>query len=216
MIRPFRLAVEAYSYVVKEKRANCFYLFEDTALRYADAECIWSRAGCYTWKKTYDRVCQYGNYFLSLGLKPGDLLGVYLLNSPEFIFVWLGLWSIGCAPALINYNLASDSLVHCVKLSGTSVLMVDCDPDCQKRTDECREKLVTETGIKLVTLTEQLKSELAHSDATRPADALRAESSSEMITGLIYTRFDEILPALTLLIWVLVEPPVFQRHLLFR
>ena len=172
---------------MKAKRANCFYLFEETALKYADTECIWSRSGCYTWKQVYDRVCQYGNYFLSLGLKPGDLLAVYLQNAPEFVFVWLGLWTIGCAPALINYNLAADSLVHCVKISDAKVLLVDSDANCKRRVDDCEGKLTMDTGVKIVTLTDQLKAEIAHSNTTRPADALRDERNDKMLTALIYT-----------------------------
>ena len=182
---------------MQEKRGNCFYPFEENALRHPDAECLWSRSGCYTWKEVYDRVCQYGNYFLSLGLKPGDFLAVYLQNVPEFIFVWFGLWSIGCTPALINYNLASDSLVHCVKISKAKVLLVDLDADCQKRVDDCERRLIVDTGVKIMKLTDQLKAEIAHSNATRPADALREESNGKMLTGLIYTRSARLLLVLT-------------------
>lgn len=81
--------------IVKNGKGSGFYLFQDAAIKYADEECIWSRDGIYTWRQTYKLVCQYGNYFLSLNVSPGDHVGVYLLNRPEFLFTWLGLLSIG-------------------------------------------------------------------------------------------------------------------------
>ncbi|KAL9627241.1 MAG: hypothetical protein Q9164_007661 [Protoblastenia rupestris] len=47
------------------------------------------------------------------------------MNSPTFVFVWLGIWSIGAKPAFINYNLTADPLLHSVKASGARLLLVD-------------------------------------------------------------------------------------------
>lgn len=174
---------------VKEKRANCFYLFEESALRYGESNFLWSRSGCYTWKEAYIRVCQYGNYFLSLGLQPGEFVAVYLQNSPEFIFVWQGLLSIGCAPALINYNLASDALVHCAKVSSASIMLVDSNEGCQERVRGSVDRIVSELGMRLITLSDELRTEIAASSSDRPSDAYRERSQGKIPCGLIYTRY---------------------------
>ena len=75
-------------------------------------------------------ACQYGHYFLSLGVQPGQVVAYYLQNSAEFAISWLALWAIGCAPAFINYNLAGPALIHCLKDSGAKILFVDEDPAC--------------------------------------------------------------------------------------
>jgi acyl-CoA synthetase (AMP-forming)/AMP-acid ligase II len=46
-------------------------------------------------------------------------------NKPEFIFVFMGLLCIGAVPALINYNLTSSPLMHCIKASDSKFLIFD-------------------------------------------------------------------------------------------
>ena len=174
---------------VKKDRANIFYLFEENVHKYADLEFIWSRTGCYTWKETFTRICQYGNYFLSLGLKPGDHVAIYLQNSPEFIFVWYGLVSIACAPAFINYNIASDALVHCIKVSGANILLADSDEGCQERLRGSLDRIVSEAGVKPITFSEELKASIAMSDSRRPPDSLRETMKDTTTFCLIYTRY---------------------------
>ena len=57
------------------------------------------------------------NYFLSLGCKKGDSVAFFMENRPEYIATWLGLAKIGVTPALINYNLKQQSLVHTIQVS---------------------------------------------------------------------------------------------------
>ena len=49
------------------------------------------------------------------------------INSPLFIFLWFGLWSIGAVPAFINYNLTGEPLLHSVKTSTARILFVGED-----------------------------------------------------------------------------------------
>lgn len=173
---------------MKNKKANCFYLLEENVEKHPDIECIWSRTDIYTWKQVYDRVCQFGNYFLSLGVEPGDIVAVYLQNAPEFLIIWFGLLSIGCAPALINYNLASAALVHCVRTSGAKLLIVDSDEGCQERVRGSEAEMVASLGLKTVVLSDELKSEIASSNSTRPANSYRDTLQGKTPCALIYTR----------------------------
>ena len=108
-----------------EDRLNLWIYFEENVFRLPEnEECIWSREGCYTWRQVYDQSNRYSQFLLSHGVKKGELVGFYLTNSPEFVFAWLGTWGIGTAPAMINYHLAGEALIHCVKLAGIKVLLV--------------------------------------------------------------------------------------------
>ena len=174
---------------VQKNRANIFYLFEANVQKYGDLEFIWSRSGCYTWKETFTRACQYGNYFLSLGVKPGDNVAIYLQNAPEFMFVWYGLISIGCTAAFVNYNIASDALVHCIKVSGAKILIADNDTGCKERLQGSMDRIISELGIKPITLSEDLKISIAISDPKRPSDSLREAVGQKSNLCLIYTRY---------------------------
>lgn len=111
-----------------------------------------------------------------------------MLNSPDFLFIWLGLLSIGAAPALINYNLASGALVHCVKISGTKLLFYDCAPDCAARIEASAGELRA-LGVELILLDATLKAELDGYPTERPETTCFEDSSRAFPLGLMYTRY---------------------------
>ena len=113
---------------------------------------------------------------------------MYMINRPEFMFTHLGSWSIGSALAWINYNLAGDALVHCLKVSGAKVLVVDEDTDCRARIEAVRERLESELGIKILVLDNQLKGEISRMEPKRPEHELRAGVKPNFPLFLFYTR----------------------------
>lgn len=110
------------------------------------------------------------------------------MNRPEFLFAHLGSWSIGSAPAWINYNLAGDALVHCLKISGAKVLLVDEDQECRDRIEAIRERLESELGMTILVLDTGLKGEISRLEPTRPEDELRAGVKGKFPLFLFYTR----------------------------
>ena len=114
---------------------------------------------------------------------------MYLQNAPEFLFVWHGLISIGCAPAFINYNIVSDALVHCIKVSGAKILLVDSEAGCQERIRGSVDRIISELGVKPITLSEDLQTSIATSEAGRPPDSLRLQVQDKVPLCLIYTRY---------------------------
>lgn len=77
-------------------------------------------------------LCQKLSAYLEreLGVKAHDVVAMDYTNNLEFIIVWLALWNLGAVPAMINYNLHGESLEHCVRVSGCSLLLVD--PEVEK------------------------------------------------------------------------------------
>ncbi|KAK6300947.1 hypothetical protein J4Q44_G00290450 [Coregonus suidteri] len=47
----------------------------------------------------------------------GDVVALYLESRPLVVVLWMGLAQVGVEAALINFNLRSDSLLHCVGVS---------------------------------------------------------------------------------------------------
>ena len=113
---------------------------------------------------------------------------MYMMNRPEFLFAHLGSWSIGSAPAWINYNLAGDSLFHCFKVSGAKVLLVDEDQGCRQRIEDIRQRLEEELGMRILVLTNDVKGEISRSEPKRPGDELRAGAKGKFPLFLFYTR----------------------------
>jgi acyl-CoA synthetase (AMP-forming)/AMP-acid ligase II len=169
---------------------SLWYQFEAQVRRLPSTEeCIWSRTGCYTWAETYANACRYGQYLRQNGVVPGQLFAMYMMNRPEFLFAHLGSWSIGSAPAWINYNLAGDALVHCLKISGAKVLLVDEDQECRDRIEAVRERLESELGMTVLVLDTGLKGEISRLEPARPEDELRAGMNGKFPLFLFYTRF---------------------------
>lgn len=193
--------------LVKSNRLSIYYSFEDTVRNHSDAQAIWSRQGAYTWRETYVQVCQYAAYFLQSGVRPGDLVAFYLQNSPEFCFAWIGLLAIGnvrltprtglpplishagCAPAMINFNLSGDALVHCLRISGAAILLADEDSDCKSRIDEEEDKIKNELHVRIVPLSEDMKKEIGKGEALRIGDEYRNNVCGDTPIALLYTRY---------------------------
>ncbi|KAL2055030.1 hypothetical protein ABVK25_004852 [Lepraria finkii] len=178
----------------KKNRASCFYFHEEAVNNHPDALAIWSREGNYTWKEVHTRACQYAAYFLELGGRPGELVAFYLQNSPEFIFAWLGLWAIGCGPAMINFNLAGDALIHCLKVSGAKVILVDGEEKVNTRIEKKRETIEAELGMQAIILDQQLKTAIAARVAQRPDDSYRDGVKGSFPAMIIYTSGTTGLP----------------------
>uniref|UniRef100_A0A671RFT2 Very long-chain fatty acid transport protein n=1 Tax=Sinocyclocheilus anshuiensis TaxID=1608454 RepID=A0A671RFT2_9TELE len=52
------------------------------------------------------------------GWRSGDVVAVFMESRPLMVVLWLGLAKVGVEPALINFNLRRDSLMHCMGVSG--------------------------------------------------------------------------------------------------
>lgn len=68
---------------------------------------------------------QVAHWALSEGCRVGDTVAVFVCNRLEYVAIWYGLSKIGIVPALINYQLRSKSLAHCINISKTKVAIVD-------------------------------------------------------------------------------------------
>ena len=191
------MIVDAYLmllFSVKERRPSAFYLFEANVTLFPQSVAIWSRTGSYTWSQVHDRACQYATFFLAQGVQPGQIIGLYMKNAPEFLFIWLGLMAIGCAPAMINWNLSADPLIHCIKISKTALLIVDQEQDCQDRIESEKQRIEGDLGVNIITLSEILKAEIARSPIARPEDTYRENVTAVSPCALFYTSGTTGLP----------------------
>ncbi|KAF2717452.1 acetyl-CoA synthetase-like protein [Polychaeton citri CBS 116435] len=162
----------------KPNRRSLWYKFEEqTRTRPSQDLCIWYRPIPsqppieLTWTQVYDNCCRWAQFLLHNGVQQGEMIGSYLQNSPEFMYTLLGSWAFGGATAMINYNLAGDSLVHCLKIAGCKTVIVDEDADCMSRIEEERYRLETELGIRIIVL------DNATRDAVNAMEPIRLDNS---------------------------------------
>ncbi|PWY80894.1 acetyl-CoA synthetase-like protein [Aspergillus sclerotioniger CBS 115572] len=194
-LRATRRALRETEKAAAQGQLSPWLAFTATAAKYPDMDCLWTRERSCTYRETLTAAARYGHFFRSRGVQKGDLVAFYLQNGVEFIFAWLGLWSIGCAPAAINYSLAGDALVHCLTISGAKLVLVDPDPECIARVEERRPTLEKELGMELVTVNDTLTNQLLALPASIPEDGRLAHNvppSSPAI--LLYTSGTTGLP----------------------
>ena len=183
-----RKVTKAYIEASQKNRLSLYYFFEDSVKQRQNEDCIWSRECCFTWSQDYERVNQYAQWYLSQGVQPHDLVSFYKTNSPDFIFAWLGLWAIGAAPAMINYNLAGKALIHCLKVAGSGFLFVDQDPDLVGRIEEVRTEIEQTLGMKIQILDAAAKDVIRSTKPERPDDVYREGVKGNSPMCIFYTR----------------------------
>ncbi|KAK3684518.1 hypothetical protein LTR37_020193 [Vermiconidia calcicola] len=192
-IREGRQIAKLGQKLAQQNRRSLWYLFEEQAQALKDEECLWYRtqpsepSSIHTWTQTYENCCRFAHFLLQNGVQPGELVATYLINSPDFIFNMVGSWSIGCAPALINYNLGGDGLIHCLKIAQSKILLVDQDTACQERIEEQRHRIEDELGMKIIILDSATKAAISAIEPTRPGDEYRKGVTGEFPIFLFYT-----------------------------
>lgn len=58
----------------------------------------------WTFKETDEESNRIARLLLDLGVKPGDMIASLYQNTPEFVFVMLGAWKLGCTVAHQNFK----------------------------------------------------------------------------------------------------------------
>lgn len=119
------------------------------------------------------------------------------MNSHNFVFLWLGLWSIGAKPAFINYNLVGKALEHCVSVSTARLLVVDAQLQ-DNITDELRATL---TGVQFEIFDAFTELEALSTVGVRQPDSCRSEDKAQNMACLIYTSGTTGLPKPAIVGW---------------
>jgi len=88
--------------------------FAKTVKRHENKAAIIFEGQEWTFKDLEDYSNRVANYFLRAGYKPGQCVALFMENRPEYVGLWLGCSKIGLVPALINSNLAGQSLLHSI------------------------------------------------------------------------------------------------------
>lgn len=107
--KPCYTILDRFLEKVRAHPQKTFIIFENDTYTYQDAD---RRSN-----KVAKALSQYSK------LKEGDAVALFLGNEPAYVWLWLGLFKLGCVPALINYNIRTKSLLHCFSCCSAKVLI---------------------------------------------------------------------------------------------
>ena len=102
---------------VRDRKLYISDLFQQTAAKYPNKVAIYFENRQLTFRELDELSNRIANQFLTDGLQKGACVAVFMENGLEYLAVFLGLSKIGVTAALINYNLRSEALAHCLKIS---------------------------------------------------------------------------------------------------
>ncbi|KAF2863948.1 fatty-acyl-CoA synthase [Piedraia hortae CBS 480.64] len=172
----------AWKKAVKEDRVSPWYLLHDVTLRQPDDRAIWTQL-C-------DETMRYAQWLLDQGVRPGELVGVYLVNCAEYLTLLFAAHSIGASLALLNWNLEGKPLLHCLSVCDCRILVVDSDEECRQRVEASCEDIKP----KIVVLDEQVKADVSARKAVVPPAEMRNGMSGDWPYCIIFSSGTTGLP----------------------
>ena len=133
-----------------------------------------------------------------------DHVAMDFTNKPEFMFVWLGLLSIGAVPALINFNLTSKPLLHCITAAEAKLFIFDSE--IAANVEGIKDSLTgirsiclmddsTPAGFSNTSWTECVSSQyISRQSSERPPDSMRSGAKLVDMEMLMFTSGTTGLP----------------------
>ena len=110
--------------ITSEKEISFGTIIERDAEQYADKVAIKFEDKQMTFKEYNEGVNQYAHYFISLGLKKGDIVDILLHNRIEMLILIGAVAKIGAVGSLINSDLREKSLIHSFKTTLGKLIVI--------------------------------------------------------------------------------------------
>ncbi|KAF9560918.1 hypothetical protein EC968_005967 [Mortierella alpina] len=186
----------AYSAMEKNDTLNLTFRFDECFRQYPDREAMVFEGRSYSFRDIQLASNRCGNWLLAKGVRRGDIVSLFMLNKPEFIFCWLGLNKIGATGAFINTNLTGKPLIHSLRTATSSMLIMDTE-----LTDAIAQSLdeIQEMGYSIYSYGPEAvhfatPMDILQAPDTDTPEHLRRNTTTDDIAMLIYTSGTTGLP----------------------
>ena len=107
-----------------ENKISMGTIVERNAIKYSDKIAIKFEDTILTYKEFNERVNQYSHYLISLGLKKGDIVEIFVTNRTELLIIFAAICKIGAINSMINADLRGNSLVFSLKKTPGRFLII--------------------------------------------------------------------------------------------
>jgi len=131
----------------RERVGSFGTVIERNAEQFIDKVAIKFEGKQLTYKEFNELVNKYAHYFLSLGLKKGDIVDILMGNRIENVVLVGAVAKIGAVGSLINSDLREKSLTHCIKITLGKVIVVG--EECFEAFDSIKDNLGLDDQILL-------------------------------------------------------------------
>lgn len=207
----FALLVSTVKESLSEKRdrVNLFYTLEQhaTAKKTANSPSVVYEGRSWTYKEFYDTVLKYAAWLKQrYSIAPKEIVAMDFMNSPQFLFMWLALWSLGAHPAFINYNLTGNPLLHCIRVSTARIIFVDVEVK-SSFSSEVADAVASQDfrdgkgPVEVVFFDHDIEQQILSTEGHREPDSSRSGAVGHEMANLIYTSGTTGLPKPAIVSW---------------
>ena len=123
----FRKHGQTLQYIMNigfENKISWGTIIERNAQKYSDNIAVKFEDTLLTYKEFNEWVNRYAHYFISLGLKKGDVVEIFMTNRPELLIIFTAISKIGAINSLINNELREKTLAYCLNLTPGKFIIV--------------------------------------------------------------------------------------------
>lgn len=100
-------------------------VLEQLVEKYGDRPALLSHNQQFTYREFQARANQYAHWAKAQNIKKGEVVGLLMPNSPEYLAVWTGIAQAGGVTALLNTNLREAALAHCINIVAPGHIIVE-------------------------------------------------------------------------------------------
>jgi citronellyl-CoA synthetase len=116
--------IQELGQVAVENKMSWGSILEGNVLKFSNNPAIRFEDTTLTYKEFNEKVNQYANYFISLGLKKGDVVKVLIKNRIELLLVYTANAKIGAISSLINTDLRKQTLIYSLNLTPGKIIII--------------------------------------------------------------------------------------------
>lgn len=194
----------------KDKRLNLFYKLEEHAQnpRIANKTFLIYEDKHWTFKQTYELVLRYAGWLHNThNVVAGEIIALDFMNSPEFLFLVLAIWSLNAAYAAVNYNLTGPSFIHSVKASTSRLLIIESEVALSALNKETRAAFDAPDfrnhtfPLEYVVFDHGLSTSMNYFPSYRAPDGVRESTKGADIAALMYTSGTTGYPKAAIIPW---------------
>jgi long-chain acyl-CoA synthetase len=104
--------------------APLYYFLEEAARKYPDRPCTIFKGAVISYKKMNEITDRIAGALISLGVKKGDRVGIFMPNTPQFIMAYFGILKMGGVVVATNPLYTPTEIEYQVNDAGIEVMFV--------------------------------------------------------------------------------------------